>query len=128
MTIPNPCNACHAACCKTGKVQIYPADVRKWRAAGKGFAGSVVDGVDEKGRPIWVLAKKIIGQECVFLVGRICIIYDERPLVCRVYPRNTTRECKKGVRFPPYDAALVSEYNVALAEWNQLQSKEAKKT
>lgn len=119
----NPCNACHAACCKAGKVQIYPADVRKWQAAGRDYASNVVKGVDASGKPAWILAKKTLGQECAYLVGRVCIIYDDRPLVCRVYPHNANRECKNGVRFPPYDAALVREYNAALAEWNQQQSK-----
>jgi len=79
------CTAC-ANCCKSATVTLADRDVerlaRYLRITPAKFLANYAEESPEEGR----ILRRTAERGCVFLVGNLCSIYDERPDTCRRFP------------------------------------------
>ncbi|MBS7615315.1 YkgJ family cysteine cluster protein [Candidatus Bathyarchaeota archaeon] len=83
------CSLC-ALCCgdtetNVRKILLLKKEAEKISKKTRKDIESFAEKINDKAPYAYVMRKTNSGK-CVFLKGKLCIVYDTRPLICRFYP------------------------------------------
>lgn len=61
-------------------------------------------------------AKNYTETLCPFLINNLCIVYEERPLICRLYTSKNKNLCKENqeIPLPPFIESIMSQIKTPL--------------
>jgi len=82
------CERCGLCCgdtkCKTRRILLLEKEVEHISGVTSQDANEFSNTIENQWPFIYIMRKS--GGKCVFLKGKLCSIYDIRPIICRFYP------------------------------------------
>ena len=91
------CKAC-ANCCRETRVTVSPADIAAVAGLLDMSPEQAVNEYTVPDSPGGERTLRQIGEECVFLRGNLCMIYEARPRACREFPYLVSEQRSLGGR------------------------------
>lgn len=85
-------------CCKIKNLIVSPRDVTKWVEGKKNLILKYLKVLELKGQEgasYVALALHFSKRKCTFLKRNKCAIYDDRPLICKLFPYNVDDDGNK---------------------------------